>query len=160
MVANVLNLHCKRDRTQIMLLISLSTKTMGTCLQQVYAERGCCLEELPRVMDDDRDGWSESRKPVLAALLDDDNEFVDPCFYLIFYNFVRYTHTHTYIYIYIYIVCVYIYQPRAGCDTRSIFKRSRAGLNSEFSFSLTSCLIMVKYSLLCYLPITWGVENR
>ena len=33
---------------------------------------------------------------------------------------------------------VHIYQPppaRAGCDTRSIFKRGLTGLNSEFSFS-------------------------
>ena len=43
-----------------------------------------------------------------------------------------------YIYIYIYI---YIYtnlpnpSARAGYDTRSIFKRSLTGLNSEFSFS-------------------------
>ena len=29
---------------------------------------------------------------------------------------------------------------RAGYDTRSIFKRSLTGLNSEFSFSKTSCL--------------------
>ena len=29
---------------------------------------------------------------------------------------------------------------RAGYDTRSIFKRSLTGLNSEFSFSYTSCL--------------------
>ena len=29
---------------------------------------------------------------------------------------------------------------RAGYDTRSIFKRSLIGLNSEFFFSLTSCL--------------------
>ena len=45
------------------------------------------------------------------------------------------THTHTRTYIYIYI---YIYtnpSSRAGYDTRSIFKQSLTGLNSEFSFS-------------------------
>ena len=32
---------------------------------------------------------------------------------------------------------------RAGYDTRSIFKRSLTGLNSEFSFSQTSCLTII-----------------
>ena len=40
----------------------------------------------------------------------------------------------------------HICQPsaRAGYDTRSIFKRSLTGLNSEFSFSKISCLIKAK----------------
>ena len=74
------------------------------------------------------------------------------------------THTHTYIYIYIYI---YIAQPllyiftnpsvRAGYDTKSIFKRSLTGLNSEFSFSLTSCLAKAEEpSLPYYLSIIGG----
>ena len=43
---------------------------------------------------------------------------------------------------------------RAGYDTRSIFKRSLSGLNSEFSFSLTSCLTKAEESNLpYYLPI-------
>ena len=40
-------------------------------------------------------------------------------------------------------VCVFIYptpSPRARCVTRSILKRGATGLNSEFSFSWTSCL--------------------
>ena len=41
---------------------------------------------------------------------------------------------------------------RAGYDTRSIFKRSLTGLNSEFSFSKTSCLTSPSY----YLPIAGG----
>ena len=46
---------------------------------------------------------------------------------------------------------------RAGYDTRSIFKRSLTGLNSEFSFSLTSYLIMAEEpSLPYYLPIVGG----
>ena len=53
---------------------------------------------------------------------------------------------------------VYIYStppPRARCDTRPIFKRSTTGLNSEFSFSETGCLIKVKeFSL----PIAVGEE--
>ena len=46
---------------------------------------------------------------------------------------------------------------RAGYDTRSIFKRSLTGLNSEFSFSLTSCLTKTEeHSLSYYLPIAGG----
>ena len=46
---------------------------------------------------------------------------------------------------------------RAGYDTRSIFKSSLTGFNSEFSFSLTSCLIKAEEtSLLYYLPIAGG----
>ena len=46
---------------------------------------------------------------------------------------------------------------RAGYDTRSIFKRSLTGLNSEFSFSLTSCLTKAEEpSLPYYLPIAGG----
>ena len=46
---------------------------------------------------------------------------------------------------------------RAGYDTRSIFKRSLTGLNSEFSFSLTSCLTRAEEpSLPDYLPIAGG----
>ena len=44
-----------------------------------------------------------------------------------------------------------------GYDTRSIFKRSLTGLNSEFSFSLTSCLTNAEEtSLSYYLPIAGG----
>ena len=46
---------------------------------------------------------------------------------------------------------------RAGYDTRSIFKRSLTGLNSEFSFSKTSCLSKAEEpSLSYYLPIARG----
>ena len=47
-------------------------------------------------------------------------------------------------------------QTWAGYDTRSIFKRSLTGLNSEFSFSLTSCLTKADPSLPYYLPIAGG----
>ena len=68
------------------------------------------------------------------------------------------THTHAYtptptpIYIYVFT------NPsvRAGYD-RSIFKRSLMGLNSEFSFSQTSCLTKAEWpSLPYYLPIAGG----
>ena len=57
-------------------------------------------------------------------------------------------------------VCVCIYPnppPWASCDTRSIYKQSAAGLNSKFSFSLTSCLIKAEeLSQSYYLPIAGG----
>ena len=47
---------------------------------------------------------------------------------------------------------------QAGYDTRSIFKQSLTGLNSEFSFSLTSCLTKAEEpSLSYYLPIAGGI---
>ena len=57
------------------------------------------------------------------------------------------------------IVSDTIYQPstRAGYDTRSIFKRSLTCLNSEFSFSYTSCLTKAEEpSLSYYSPIAGG----
>ena len=46
---------------------------------------------------------------------------------------------------------------RAGYDTRSIFKRSLTGFNSEFSFSLTSCRTKTEEpSPPYYLPIAGG----
>ena len=46
---------------------------------------------------------------------------------------------------------------RAGYDTRSILKRSLTDLNSEFSFSLTSCHSKAEEpSLSYYLPIAGG----
>ena len=50
---------------------------------------------------------------------------------------------------------------RARYDTRSIFKRSLAGLNSEFSFSETSCLTKAEEpSLSYYLPIDGEIIIR
>ena len=46
---------------------------------------------------------------------------------------------------------------RAGYDTRSIFKLSLTGFNSEFSFSYTCCLTKAEEpSLPYYLPIAGG----
>ena len=67
---------------------------------------------------------------------------------------------YIYIYIYIYTIYIYIYihththlPTQAGYDTRSIFKWSLTGLNSEFSFSQTSCLTKAEEpSLPYYLP--------
>ena len=59
------------------------------------------------------------------------------------------------------ILFSYMYSPpptaRAGYDTRSIFKKILTGLNSEFSFSETSCLTMAEEpSLAYYLPVAGG----
>ena len=57
-------------------------------------------------------------------------------------------------------VYMYIYinpSARAGYDTRSIFKWSLSGLNSEYSFSQTSILTKAEEaSLPYYLPIAEG----
>ena len=46
---------------------------------------------------------------------------------------------------------------QAGYDTRSVFKRSLTGLNSEFSFSKTCCLTKAEEpSMSYYLPIAGG----
>ena len=76
----------------------------------------------------------------------------------------------TYIQVYIYIcvcVCVHIYiyiytnpSTRAGYDTRSIFKRSLTGLNSEFSFSETRCLTKAEEPSLSYYLHVAGWENN
>ena len=63
------------------------------------------------------------------------------------------THTHTHIYIYIYMYsCRLLRSIRMWHKVNS--NRSLTGLESEFSFSYTSCHIKVKVlSLLYYLPI-------
>ena len=67
------------------------------------------------------------------------------------------THTNIYIYIYIYIYIFTNPSARAGYDTRSIFKQGLTGLNSEFSFSKTTCLTKAEEpSLPYYLPIAGG----
>ena len=59
-----------------------------------------------------------------------------------------------------YICCTFIIftnlSARTGYDTRSVFKRSLTGLNSEFSFSYTSCLTKAEEPSLSYLPIAGG----
>ena len=60
--------------------------------------------------------------------------------------------------------CIWLYltnpSARAGYDTMSIFKWSLTGLNSEFSFSLTSCLTKAgEPNLSYYLSIAAGKIN-
>ena len=63
----------------------------------------------------------------------------------------------TYLDIHINILLLIIFtnpSAQVGYDTRSIFKQSLTGLNSELSFSLTSCLTKAEEpSLPYYLPI-------
>ena len=57
------------------------------------------------------------------------------------------------IYLILYIIHLSIFtnpSAQAGYDTRSIFKQSLTGLNSEFSFSLTSCLTKAEEPSLSY----------
>ena len=59
--------------------------------------------------------------------------------YISIYILLLYIHIYVYIHIYIYnIIYIYVYiftnpSARAEYDTRSIFKRSLTGLNSELS---------------------------
>ena len=64
-----------------------------------------------------------------------------------------------------YVRCIYVANiiistnpsTRAGYDTGSIFKRSLTGLNSEYSFSKTSCRTKAEEpSLSYYVPIAGG----
>ena len=49
---------------------------------------------------------------------------------------------------------------RVGCDTRSFFKRSTAGLNSKFSFSIAGCFTKAKEPPQSYyLPIVGERTN-
>ena len=57
----------------------------------------------------------------------------------------------------------YIYtnpSARTGCGTRSIFKRSSTGLNSEFSFSQTGCLTKAKRTQSAQLLTDYWKENN
>ena len=62
------------------------------------------------------------------------------CVYMWIYFFVYISRQKMYVYVYVFI-CILVFilftnpSARAGYDTRSIFKRSLTGFNSEFSFS-------------------------
>ena len=57
-------------------------------------------------------------------------------------------------------ICIYLTPPtRTRCDTRSIFKQIKAGLNLEFSFSKTGYLNKLgKPSVSNYLPKAAGAD--
>ena len=63
----------------------------------------------------------------------------------------------------VYIDLIYVFTklicPWVGCDTRSIFKRSRVGLNLEFSFFLTSWLTKIKKHRLSDYLLIFGVRR-
>ena len=58
-------------------------------------------------------------------------------------------------------VCIYpTHLQLTRCNTRSIFKQSKAGLNSEFFFPQTGCLTKAKEpNLPYYLPIVGGRKD-
>ena len=46
--------------------------------------------------------------------------------------------------------------PQSRCNSKSIFRESKASLNSEFSFSKTGCLTITKeHSVPYYISIAW-----
>ena len=65
--------HCWRSEDRLISGVLLWTSIDGharTYLHQLCADKGYSLENLPRAMDD-RDGWRESGKSMLAVGLDD-----------------------------------------------------------------------------------------
>ena len=86
--------------------------------------------------------------------------FVCECVYTYVYIYLcicAYAHVFVYVHACMCVhVCIYtILSLQVGYDTKSIFKRSKARLNSEFSFSLTCCLTKAKEpSLSNDFPIT------
>ena len=44
-----------------------------TYIQQLYADTGCSLEDLPGAVDD-RDGWHERVREIYASIDDDDDD--------------------------------------------------------------------------------------
>ena len=105
--------HCWRSRDELISDVLLWTPTYGrakparTYIQQLCEDTGCSLEDLPEVMND-REKWQER-----VSDNDKDNNSNSRLCLILFTN----------------------PSAPAGYDTRSIFKRSLTGLNSEFSFS-------------------------
>ena len=107
--------HCWRSKDELISDVLLWTPSHGqakagrparTYIQQLCAHTEYSLEDLPGTMGD-REGWQERVWEICAG---------DATWY---------------IYIYVYNNP----SARTGYDTRSFFKRSLTGLNSEFSFS-------------------------
>ena len=76
-----------------------------------------------------------------------------------FFSFLFFYPLFLYLFPAFYLYLPYLPNPstRAGYDTKSIFKWSLTGLNSDFSFSETSCLTKAEEpSLPYYLPIAGG----
>ena len=112
--------HCWRSKDEIVSDVLLWTPAYGqaktgrparTFIQQLCNDTGCNPEDLPKTMND-RETWRERVRDIRASRT-------------------------SWWWWYIYIMLSYLPKPsaRAGYDTRSIFKRSLTGLNSEYSFS-------------------------
>ena len=57
-------------------------------------------------------------------------------------------------------VCVYFHNPSITSRVKSILKRDRAGLNSEFCFSYSGCLANLKNLVRTTIyPLLWGGET-
>ena len=130
--------HFRRSKDELISDVLLWTPIHGyvkvgqparTYLHQLCADRGCSLEDLLEAMDD-RDGWGE-------------RESENWCFYERQVLKSR-------------VGCDSSSQSRLGCDTRSIFKQSKAYLNSEFCFSYNGCLKKVEWFSFPYCVLIAG----
>ena len=136
--------HCRRSKDELIRDVLLWTSTHGhakagrparTYIQQLYEDTGCCPENLPGAMND-REKWREGYpcyQHDMMMMMMNANEWMLHTFQnwnfpnkfsLVSYpkgseNSSIFTNPSA----------------RAGYDTRSIFKRSLTGFNSEFSFS-------------------------
>ena len=116
--------HCWRSRDELIRDALLWTPTYGrakagrpalTYIQQLCDDTGCCPENLPRAMND-REEWREGVRDIRTT-----SAIWWWWFVFWFCASLKILFTNP--------------SARAGYDTRSIFKRSLTGLNSEFSFS-------------------------
>ena len=124
--------HCWRSRDELISDVLLWTPTHGrakagrparTYIQQLCEDTGFCPEDLPEAMND-REKWRERVRDICATST--------TWWWWWFILLVSWNHKH-------------IYRP-----LHSIFKRSLTGLNSEFSFSKTSCFTKAEESSLAY----------
>ena len=62
--------HCLISKDELLWTLSpgraKATRPAGTYIHQLYADTGCSLEDLPGAMDD-RDGWQERVREILAG---------------------------------------------------------------------------------------------
>ena len=130
--------HCWRSKDELISDVLLWTPTYGqakagrparTYIQQLCEDTGYNPEDLPEAMND-REKWRERVRDIRAG---------GTTWWWWWWSYLPNSSAW------------------AGYDTRSIFKRSLTGLNSEFSFSLTSYLTKAEeHSLSYYLPIAGG----
>ena len=90
--------HCWRSRNKLISAILLWTPSHGqakagkqarTYIQQLYADTGCSLEDLPEAMDERRVAWEGQG---------------DPCWWCVMMIMMIYIFKHLYIYIYFFFL--------------------------------------------------------